>query len=344
MLDVSLRLDGVDLIFPRSTHTAITGPPACGSSTLLRIIAGEEQPERGTVRIGTRDVTKLPAGRRPLLYVTGELDVPGRWSVEHALVNAVRARTLDREDRLRELQLAAEKWQLDVNRRISTLSDSERARVHLARIELRKPAIVVADKLLRDAPHLADEFFRTLRVLGTTVISAPASPAELGLTDRVVVLDRGRVVQEGTAAQIFAAPRSEAAAIATGDVNIIPVIVQRPQGLIAARRVGRRRAVPGRRHSARPPRRVSGRETGRGVRPHLRNRGSDVRKRPMDRPRLPHRRPVVASRTAPHRESPQGTHSRVAIRPGRDHTPSGLSTGLAAVPCISTMSGGSDAT
>ncbi|HEV8436418.1 MAG TPA: ATP-binding cassette domain-containing protein [Thermoanaerobaculia bacterium] len=224
MLDVSVRLDGVELTFPRSTHTAITGPPACGSSTLLRVIAGEER--AGSVKIGTRDVSKVPRDRRPLLYVTGDIDVPGRWSVEHALVNAVRGRTLDREDRHHELQLAVEKWQLDVNRRVGTLSDSERTRVHLARIELRKPAIVVADKLLRDAPQLADEFFRTLRVLGTTVISAPSSLAELGLTDRVVILDHGRVVQEGTAAQIFAEPKTEAAAVATGAVNTVPVIVK----------------------------------------------------------------------------------------------------------------------
>jgi ABC-type Fe3+/spermidine/putrescine transport system ATPase subunit len=91
---------------------------------------------------------------------------------------------------------------------------------------LRKPAIVVADKLLRNAPHLADEFFRTLRVLGTTVINAPSSPAELGLTDRVVILDGGKVVQEGTAAQVFSEPTSEAAAVATGAVNALPVIVK----------------------------------------------------------------------------------------------------------------------
>jgi ABC-type sugar transport system ATPase subunit len=224
VLDVSVRLGDITLTFPRSTHTAITGPPACGSSTLLRVIAGEER--QGSVRIGTRDVSKLPADRRPLLYVTGDIDVPLRWSVEHALVNAVRGRSLDREDRHSELRLAAEKWQLDLNRRIGTLSDSERTRVHLARIELRKPAIVIADKLLRDAPHLADEFFRTLRVLGTTVISVPSSPAELGLTDRVVILDHGKVVQEGTAAQIFSEPRSEAAAIATGAINALPVIVK----------------------------------------------------------------------------------------------------------------------
>ncbi len=224
MLDVSLRLDGFELTVPRSTHTAVTGPPACGSSTLLRVIAGEER--RGVVRIGTRDVSKLPAGRRPLLYVTGEIDVPMRWSVEHALVNAVRGRSLDREDRHHELQLAAEKWQLELTRSVGTLSDSERTSVHLARIELRKPAIVVADKLLRDAPHHANEFFRTLRVLGTTVISAPSSLAELGLTDHVVILDRGRVVQEGTAAQIFSDPKSEAAAVATGPVNVLPATVK----------------------------------------------------------------------------------------------------------------------
>jgi ABC-type sugar transport system ATPase subunit len=225
--DINLRIvRDVTLTFARSTHVAITGPEASGTSTLLRVIAGTERPESGTVQIGARDVTKLAADRRPLLYAGPQLDVPERWSVEHALVNAVRSRTLDRVDRLHELRLAATKWQLDLTRRVGTLSDSERARVHLARIELRKPAIVVADKLLRDAPHLANDFYRTLRVLGTTFITVPATLAELGLTDRVVMLDRGRVVQEGTAAHLFANPASEAVAIATGDVNRIPVVVR----------------------------------------------------------------------------------------------------------------------
>jgi len=152
VLDLSLHgialrlLDDVSLTFARSTHTAIVGPPACGASTLLRVIAGEERPSRGSVHIGPRDVTSLAASRRPLLYATPALEVPMRWSVEHALVNAVRSRTLDRVDRHHELQLAASKWQLDalLARRIGTLSDHERTRVQLARIELRKPAIVVA--------------------------------------------------------------------------------------------------------------------------------------------------------------------------------------------------------
>jgi ABC-type sugar transport system ATPase subunit len=234
MLDLSLHgislrlLDDVSLTFARSTHTAIVGPPACGASTLLRVIAGHERPSHGSVQIGPRDVTSLSASRRPLLYATSALEVPMRWSVEHALVNAVRSRTLDRVDRRHELQLAASKWQLDsvLARRIGTLSDHERTRVQLARIELRKPAIVIADRLLRDAGDLAGEWYRTLRVIGATAISATSAVAELGYTDRVVVLDRGRVVQEGTAAYVYSWPNSEATAIATGAVNVIPIIVK----------------------------------------------------------------------------------------------------------------------
>lgn len=227
MLDVAIHTENLSLTFARSTHTALIGPPACGTSTLLRLIAGEQKPQ-GTVHIGPHDVTKLPPSRRPLLYVTADIAAPTRWSVEHALVNAVRSRTLDRIDRHHELKLAASKWHIDdlMARRIATLSDHERARLHLASIELRKPAILIADKLLRDASDLADEWYRTLRVMGTTVIGATSSIAELGYTDRVVVLDDGHVVQEGSAAHVYARPNSVASAISTGAVNVIPIVIK----------------------------------------------------------------------------------------------------------------------
>ena len=230
MLDVSVIVEGHTLVFPKSTHTAIIGPPACGASTLLRVIAGDA---RGSVHIGARDVSALRRSRRPLLYVTSALDASERWSVRHLLIAAVRTRTLDREDRHHEYELAAEKWQLGalLDRRLSTLSSTERTLANLARIELLKPAILVADRPLELAnpsivARLADDIARTLRVAGTTVISAPSSPVELGLCDRVVVLDRGRVAQEGVPSQVFGAPQSEAAAMATGDVNVIPVEIR----------------------------------------------------------------------------------------------------------------------
>jgi ABC-type sugar transport system ATPase subunit len=240
MLDVSLHniaspfaLRDVTVAFAGSTHTAIVGPAGCGASTLLKIIGGELKPETGEVRIGSRVVNDLKRGRRPLLYTTAAIDAPGRWSVRHLLVAAARQRSIDREDRQQEIELAATKWTLDalLDRRIDTLSSTEGTRANLARIEILKPAILVADRILERVNlsarvDLADEFYRTLRVMGTTVITAPSSVVELGATDRVVVLDGGRVVQEGIPSEIYGDPASAAAATATGDVSVVPVTIR----------------------------------------------------------------------------------------------------------------------
>ena len=239
MLDVALHsvsarsLHGVDAHFERSTHTAIVGPPAAGASTLLGVLAGTVRPKSGSVVIGTRDITAVKASRRPLLHVTADLDVPDRWSVQHALVAAVRQRTLDRVDRQREYELAVVRWRLSgiTDRNIGTLSSSERTLVQLARIELLHPGIVVADRLLeRLNPSMlvwaADQLYRVFRVIGATVISAPASRLELGFADSVLVLEDGAIVQRGRPAEVFARPVSEAAAAAIGEINAIPIVVR----------------------------------------------------------------------------------------------------------------------
>ena len=243
MLDIALRdvsfayrqsrfaLRNINLLIAKSTHTAIVGPAGAGASTLLGLVAGLLRPDSGDVIIGSRVVNRIRPSGRPLLYVTSALDVPNRWSVQHALVAAVRQRTLDRIDRQQEYELAVSKWSLDPDRKIGTLSPSQRTLVHLARIELLKPGILVADRLLEhlnpsEVSEIADRFHRTLRVMGATVLSAPANFAEQGLTDSIAVLDDGRLVQEGTAAQVFSHPVSEAAARATGDVSIVPITVR----------------------------------------------------------------------------------------------------------------------
>lgn len=245
MLDVSLHdvsftypksgfaLRDISLGFRRHTHTAIVGPAGSGASTLLKLVAGQLRPHRGEVRIGSRVVNDLKPARRPLLYVTADPEVPSRWSVSHALVAAVRQRTLDRIDRQREYALAAERWKLEslLERAIGSLSSTERSRVVFARIELLKPAILVADRLLEhlnasDLPLLADDLYRTLRVIGTTVITAPAHVIELGYTESVVALREGAVVQEGPVTQLFARPVDEAAAEATGEVNLVPISIR----------------------------------------------------------------------------------------------------------------------
>jgi ABC-type sugar transport system ATPase subunit len=244
MLDVTLRNIGfrypsgfalreVSVTFAGSTHTAVAGPPACGASTLLQLIAGTLRPHTGDILIGQRIANDVKASRRPLLFVTSMLDIPLRWSVQHALVAAVRTRNLDREDRHHEYALAATKWELGplFERRLSSLSSTERARVQCARIELLRPAILLADRMLEGVNPsalrtLADTLHRTLRVHGTTVISVPSSREELATSDRVVVLGGGTIVQSGSAAELFSRPADEAAAVAIGDADAIPVTIR----------------------------------------------------------------------------------------------------------------------
>jgi len=239
MLDLSLNgvssgiLRDVSAVFPKNTCTAIVGPPACGASTLLRVLAGDVRPESGEVRIGARVVTQLKRRKRPLLFATSSHDAPARWSVEHLLVAAVRTRSLDREDRHHELRLAVDKWRLGdlLRRTLGTLSSTESTLANLARIELLRPGVLLIDRIFEHANRaaletLVDDFHRTLRVAGTTVISAPSSSMELGVCDRLVVLDAGRVVQQGIPSQLYREPSSEAAAMATGEVNVIPVTIR----------------------------------------------------------------------------------------------------------------------
>jgi ABC-type sugar transport system ATPase subunit len=231
--DSSFAIRALDLVCGKSLHTAITGPAGCGSTTLLRLICGDLRPDAGEVRIGNRVVNKVSRARRPLLFASEKLPFPGRWSVSHALIAAVRQRTLDRVDRQREFELALTKWRLETvaERRIDRLSGSERVLVHLASIELRRPGILVADRIFGGmSPTLlrwaANEFYRTMRVMGATLISAPTSTAELGWADHVAILDGGVVVQAGRPAQVFSAPLDDSAAIATGDVNLIPIAIR----------------------------------------------------------------------------------------------------------------------
>ena len=239
MLDVILRnvtfrhrdgfaLRDVTHTFPRNSHTAVIGPPSCGATTLLRLITGALRPDSGDVIFGQRRVNEVRASKRPLLDASET--APGRWSVQHALIAAVRTRTLDREDRHQEYALAAEKWELVplLERRIATLSSTEAVRVQCARIELMRPAIVIADRLFERVSasartRIADALHRTLRVHGTTVISAISSREELAFHDSVLVLPNG---QSGSPAEVFARPVDDASAIASGETDEIPITIR----------------------------------------------------------------------------------------------------------------------
>lgn len=226
-------ISGLSVDFQRQTHTALVGASGSGKSILLELISGERRPDAGTVQYGARDVTRLRRARRPVLAWHRESRLAERWSVRHLLVAAARQRSLDFEDRVREIDLAVEKWSLAtlMDRPIRDLSSTEQLRAHLAQIELLKPAVLVAERLFSRSTAtsfraLADEFYRTLRVTGTTVVSEISSSRELDFCDGVVVMDRGAIVQQGTPKELWDRPASPESALAIGEANLVPVVIK----------------------------------------------------------------------------------------------------------------------
>lgn len=245
MLDLSLesisfqhrksdfQLRNVSLIARKGTRTLVAGPAGSGKSTLLRIISGELRPFSGAVKIGARDATGIPRKRRPILHVSPSPEAPGRWSVQHLVIASLSRRTLDREDRIAELRRLIERWQLAAlaERRLDSLSSHELLLARLASIEALRPAIIAIERLFESASPAqrlatADRFFRGLRDAGTTVIFEASTHDEASFCDRVVVLDAGVVVQEGTPQAVYRAPVSIASARAMGSVNVLPAIVR----------------------------------------------------------------------------------------------------------------------
>ncbi len=244
MLDVTFRgvsceprlsamapLRDASVVFCKGLHIAVTGDSS--GATLLALVGGSLQPASGEVAIGARSVNGLKQAKRPLLVVGPESDAPLRWSAAHALIAAASGRTLDREDRESEIAFVASKWEIDrlMTRALRDLPLDDRLRVHLAAIELSRPAILVADRLFEHAsgslmPRLSADLHRALRIAGTTMIYTPSGAHDLAECDELVVLEGGAIVQQGTLAAVYRAPVSDAAARATGEISVIPLVVR----------------------------------------------------------------------------------------------------------------------
>lgn len=243
MLDVSL--EEVTFAVPRSrswgpfsfrvergTHTGIAGPSGAGKSLLLRAIEGTVPISGGTLRIGTRPANEIKASSRPILSSERHLRAPGWWSVRHVIVASMRQRTLSREERVDEINAVIQRWELTslLDRSVRHLSTGERALVRIAQLDALHPGIVLLERIfagctMSDRPSLIDRTHRMLRGIGATVISELSGFDEIGVCQQLVVVEQGRITQRGIPSEIYARPRSLAAAAATGIFTEVPIEV-----------------------------------------------------------------------------------------------------------------------
>ena len=235
--DVSVRFSGADdpalddvtLDVAAGEVVALLGPSGCGKTTLLRVVAGLLEADGGRVVLDGRDLTGVPAHRRGVGLMFQDyalfphLDVGG--NAEFGLRMAGMASDARRARVAEVLELVGlAGWE---RRSVGPLSGGERQRVALARALAPAPRLLLLDeplgaldRTLRD--RLVPELGELFRAIGVSVVHVTHDQGEaLALADRVVVMDRGRVVQEGTPAEVWARPASGFVAQFLGFANVI---------------------------------------------------------------------------------------------------------------------------
>ncbi|MDB5503492.1 MAG: transporter related [Tardiphaga sp.] len=236
--------DGTQALAPASLDIVsgetlvLLGPSGCGKTTMLRIIAGLEQPDAGgRVLFDTNDMTPVPIEQRNVGMVFQSYALFPNMSVSDNIGYGLKIRGIDakaRAARIKEMVALTNIGGLE-DRRIDQLSGGQRQRVALARAVAIRPRVLLLDEpltaldaSLRD--RLRGELNRLLRSLGITTIYVTHDQAEaMELGDRIVVMRKGAIAQIGTPREIYFTPQSRFVAEFVGAANIVegPVIGRR---------------------------------------------------------------------------------------------------------------------
>lgn len=215
-----LAVDGVSLSIERGHTLALLGPSGCGKTTILRCIAGLEEPAEGLIEIGGRAVydstagINLPPERRELGIVFQSYAVWPHMTVAENVGFPLRVRRVPRAeqaDRVRRILdiVGLGSWH---DRPATNLSGGQQQRVALARALVHEPRLVLFDEALSNLDaQLREQMRMELKVLqdrlGFTAIYVTHDQAEaFGLAEHVVVMSRGRVETQGPPRHVFHAP------------------------------------------------------------------------------------------------------------------------------------------
>jgi iron(III) transport system ATP-binding protein len=217
-------LDGVDLTVPAGGLTAVIGRSGGGKTTMLRLIAGFDRADSGSIRIGDRPADGLPPERRRIGYVTQEGSLFPHLTVAGNITFGLPWRDRRRQSRVGELLELVGLDQAYGKRQPHQLSGGEQQRVALARALARRPDLVLLDEpfsaldaTLRGTTRRAVR--DALAATGTTTVLVTHDQDEaLSIADRVALLRDGRMVQEGTPMEVYRAPVDPAVAAFLGTV------------------------------------------------------------------------------------------------------------------------------
>ncbi len=232
-------VDALDLAVVRGEFLSLLGPSGCGKTTTLRLIAGFERPDEGTISIDGSDVSRLPPYRRPVNTVFQSYALFPHLSVLDNVSYGLKQRRIPRRDRRLRAQEMLDLVHLgDVgSRRPRELSGGQQQRVALARALVMSPKVLLLDEPLgaldlQVRKALQIELKRIQETVGITFVYVTHDQEEaLAMSDRVAVMNNGRIEQLAPPQEIYDTPATEFVAAFIGDTNF----VQSPSGRLAVR-------------------------------------------------------------------------------------------------------------
>jgi ABC-type Fe3+/spermidine/putrescine transport system ATPase subunit len=243
-------LDNVSLGVERGEMIALLGSSGCGKTTLLRAIAGFVRPESGAIRVGGKDITHLPPEARETAMMFQSYALWPHMNVADNIAYGLRMRGWTRAAIASRVTDMLKLLQLDGfgPRAVTQLSGGQRQRVALGRALAIDPHLLLLDEPMSNLDYkvrleLRHELRALQQRIGITAVYVTHDREEaLTLSDRIAVIDAGRIVQVGAPEEIFHRPTSAFVAGFMGADNAIDV-AQRDDGALGAATGG----VPGRR-------------------------------------------------------------------------------------------------
>ena len=220
---------GVDLDINAGEFITLLGPSGSGKTTVLRMIAGFEDPDSGTIKLNGEDITHLPPYDRDVNTVFQDYALFPHMDVISNIEYGLRVKKVNKEERRKKALEALEKVRLSgyEKRKPSQLSGGQRQRVALARALINRPSVLLLDEPLgaldlKLRQQMQIELKELQREVGITFIFVTHDQEEaLTMSDRIAVFDKGKIQQLDRPAAIYEKPVNEFVAGFVGVSNLI---------------------------------------------------------------------------------------------------------------------------
>ena len=237
-------VDDLSLTIYEREFFALLGGSGSGKSTLLRMLAGFEEPTSGRITLDGQDLAGIPPYRRPLNMMFQSYALFPHMTVEQNIAFGLKQDGMPKAEIDRRVadMLKLVKLEQFAKRKPHQLSGGQRQRVALARSVAKRPKVLLLDeplgaldKKLREETQF--ELMDLQQELGLTFIVVTHDQEEaMTMADRIAIMDKGRVMQVATPAEVYEAPNSRFTANFVGNVNLF-------EGAVAARADGRTRVA-----------------------------------------------------------------------------------------------------